>query len=352
MTGRRRAAGPVAAGLLALLATGAGPRPPSAADAPVMLTWQPAGAAEGFRLAVPRSDLAGFLAERAATLEAERAALQRRAAEALAQDLAMLEVALLRGLPDFADWAYGWVESYVTAYVVLGEVLSGQLAPGPEGRPRPWRAYRTALDGVVAERFAALMVAPAGLQDWQAGAQARLEAVLREGWAASLSAEQTAWDAFLGRRAKVAGRGVAEPGCTVAAPTALLPVPSPGVPDENLRMTLRAVRPFAGRGGLLALRLGLGAGAAEITGLVGVVLQPSLTGIASIASGFLTLWTGDWLLSRIDGAVNRAGFEAAAVGAVRGIRAEVEAGAGAALAASLEAAFAARRGCAGEVTPA
>ncbi len=342
-----------AAALLALLAVGAGPsldRTDVAAN--VVLAWQPTAAPEAFRLTVPRSALAAFLEERGAALEAERDAMLRRATEALAHEYAAFEAALIRGLPDFTDWAYGWVESYVTAYVVLGEVIGQQVAPGPDGRMPPWQSYRAALDGVVADRFEALILRPADLPAWRTRAQARLDAVLRDAWSASLLAEGEAWERFLVQQGRITGRGVPSPGCTISPPAVTLPVPMPASPDQPALMTLRAARPFAGRGALLALRLGSGAGAAELTGLLGTVVQPSISGIASLASGFLTLWIGDWLLSQLDGALHRGNFTAAVSEAVVAQRAAAEAETRAALEAALDTAFASRRGCASEVVPA
>jgi hypothetical protein len=334
---------------LALLAIGAGPgAPPPPAEA--ALVWQASGATEAFRLVVPSHALAEFLAMREAALREERASLRRRAEEALSHDFAALESALLRGLPDFADWAYGWVESYVTAYVVLGDVVGRQVAPGPEGRLAPWEDYRRALDALVAERFGEVVVRPAGLDRWAEATGARLGAVLEAGWAASLASEGVAWEGFLAKEARVTGRFAPGTGCAASLPAVALPPATPEAPDHGGLMTLRALRPFVGRGGLIALRLGVGGGSGEVTGLVMTLLQPSFSGLASAVTGVVGLWAGDWIISRLDAALHRGRFEAAVASAIAAHRATAMAASLAAVEEALAAAYASRTRCAGPVT--
>jgi hypothetical protein len=327
-------------------------RPVAGESGEATILW-PAGDGSIFRVALSRGALAGFLLQREAALEAERARLADRIAEAVEVELALLFNGMMGQLPSYADWAYGWLDSYVAAYFILGRVAESQLTAD---RPAIGTALRNAMQGVVTEQFEALVLAPALPPAALAAAAARLQALFDTGWAESLVEEQRAWDRLLAREARVLGHQVGL--ATAYSPVAACPgltgsmadrsvapnLSQLAAPDQTGLFALRFIRPFAARGAILVARFGLASGPAT-EGLFDILVRPSLAAIRGLAATTVLLWTGDYLLNRIDSLLHRGGFEDQLIMLLAGLRQQETERLRQELGAALDIAHAARLRC-------
>lgn len=296
--------------VLTLLGITLTPPKSPAAEQRAVLHWRP-GEVEGFVLSVPRPQLEVFLASRQIALAAELDKVAAQAAAIAEEETAHLASVLLRHLSSYGDWAYGWVESYVTAYLVAGRAIDRHL--NSERRDNSIvQDYRAELIALAAARFHDAVLRPAEADARLAAAAQRVVSAVEDGWASSLAEERAAWRGFIAREAQVLGRTSSD---TEMRCTPTLPLPhvqgriEPAY-DESLLM-LRAARPFIGRGALLSFRLMAGgAFRAEPTAMLAVVMQPSVGLASTIAATTLSLWGGDWMLSRLDEILHRGDFEA------------------------------------------
>lgn len=296
--------------LVAALAIGPASAPRAAGEgAEAVLLWR-AGPDDAFRIVVPRAALVAFQAERRAVARAEAEAARVAGRALLEADIAAAAQALMREVPGFSEWAYGWVESYVIAYKAVG-----RAAGAFDGETGLAEAYRAAVGGIVGEQLRVSMLGPAAIETRLAAAAGRLQAMLESRRRSAQLAEEAAWGAFLasaGRVARLPAEAVPGDACPAPglASLAAMPITDPSEAQLDL-MVLRAARPFLGRAGLFALRLTvLGGSSGEVAGLVGALVQPSVAGFLALSGTTLALWAGDLALSRIDAAIHRAEFEA------------------------------------------
>jgi hypothetical protein len=312
MTAARPRARLVGAALVLVAALAIGPaRAPHAAGegAEAVLLWR-AGPDEAFRVVVPRAALVSFRDGRRAAARAEADAARAAGQSLLAAEIAAAAQALMREVPGFSEWAYGWVESYVIAYKAVG-----RAAGAFDGETGLAEAYRAAVGGIVGEQLRLSVLGPAATEARLTAAAERLQVLLETRRRSAQLAEEAAWGAFLasaGRVARLPAEAVPRDACPAPTLASLgaMPIADPSDAQLDL-MVLRAARPFLGRAGLFALRLTvLGGSSGEVAGLVGALVQPSVAGFAALSGTTLALWAGDLALSRIDAALHRAEFEA------------------------------------------
>ncbi len=217
-----------------------------------------------------RAAPAGTHAREAAALAAEAEALAAMATRLLTDAAVMRLGAAREGVPRFGDWAYGWVQSYVTSYRILARAASGlaQSVVDPQDGDLVARLAEEMAEPLRAEfrtRVLAPVLATGGYGDDLAHIGAAIDA---------------AWDAAL--RAS-------------AARLARLPAGTDGS-----AAFLRSVRPLAARLGAVLVRI------SEVGSVVA----------AGIAGGVGVAWGVDWLFNRVDAALNRSSFEAQALEAI------------------------------------
>lgn len=291
--------------------------------AQVGLTQSPPASAEilwhaddgtAFRMSVPRDAAERFAAERRMVAEQAVAALDARLRASAEDEAAAVARRMMAGLPDFADWLYGWVDSYVASYMIavraaqsVGEAVRG-------GEPvRPVASLEAAMHAVVGEQFRRRVVDPAAPGPAMTAAAERLDSILDRELRRLGAIERAAWDAFVRREGTVLGRADAPPaacdGATVAASSESR-LSALQLDQDNL-VALRFLRPYAARGALVGLRAGFG----DALGLPGgsglsVAALAAPGALLTLAATTAVVWSLDWLINRADAALNRAELEA------------------------------------------
>ena len=321
MAGRARLYAGLSAGLVAaalLLPLPPGAEPASRVNVP----WQAADGAL-WHVGLTRASVDAFLAQRETRLLAEQDALVAEVTRAIDAELAVLFGGLLSRLPAYADWVYGWIDSYIAAYRVLGGFAREQLETRGAD---PAGTLNAKMQAVAKERFEALVLAPVLQEEALDAASRRLHGLLDHTWRQSLARDEAAWEAFLtgepsrSARPAPAASSPAPPHACDAASLAAVDesgrrfFPGPDritTPEQSDLLALRFGRPFAARGAILAVRLGMGfGGAAFPAGPLALIGQVNPGVVTAVIATTAVLWCGDYLINYIDGALNRATFEA------------------------------------------
>jgi hypothetical protein len=270
-----------------------------------------------------RNAPADALAALEAALAEEAARLRHTTARQLG-DAAAMRLAMAReGVPAFGDWAYDWVQSYITSYRVLALAAKGLAEGVVEGDPDSLVERIT--DGMampVREAFRSRVLAPA-IPPEALVADLRHVSLLVDGaWAEALAA--AARDAGQWPVSAVAAAPridfVAAAASVGAAMVAVAPAdPLALIVEEGAdagTVFLRSMRPMAARLGAVVVRLSETGSILATTGAFGYALG-GLPGVAVGAAGGIGLsWGIDWLFNRVDASLNRRAFEAQALEAI------------------------------------
>lgn len=215
-------------------------------------------------------------------------------------------------VPEFGDWAYGWAQSYLTSYRIIGRALSrlGDAAvheriPDPE-----------ALAHDLAEPVRAAFRDRVTEPSFGDGAFRRDMAYIAR---------------------TLAGQWPSCPNLEVRLSEALALDPADRLAEAAGAETvfLRSLRPMAARLGAVTLRV---SEAGSVVGALGYLgwSAAGVPGIVAGAAGGIGLaWGVDWMINRVDAGLNRAGFEAQAQRAIGIAEASVLADGTAALRAAL-----------------
>jgi hypothetical protein len=277
------------------------------------------------------------------------------AARLLADAAAMRLAAVREAVPGFGDWAYDWVQSYMTAYRVLGLAARG-LAEGVAEADAAALPDRIALAMAipVREAFRSRVLDPAIPPEALAADRAHVAALVDGAWQQAV--------ATLARQAAMFPRAITiAPGAVAAARLDFAAVARPIAPTlaeagpadplallaeegaEGGMVFLRAMRPMAARLGALALRVSEAGSVVATGGAFGYALAGSPGVALGLAGGIGLSWGVDWALNRMDSALNREAFEAQALAAIDRAERRLAAQGGAAVAAALAARRAALR---------
>jgi hypothetical protein len=293
---------------------------------------------------VPRDQLAAW----DAALAEEAARLQAMAARLLADAAAMRLAPAREAVPAFGDWAYDWVQSYMTAYRVLGLAARGLAEGLAEADAALPDRIAQAMAVPVREAFRARVLAPAIPPEALAADRLHVATLVDDAWRQAVAA--VAREAALFPRAiTIAPGAVAATRLDLAAaarPTA--PLLADGGPVDPLALLaeegadgssvfLRAMRPMAARLGALALRVSEAGSLVATGGAFGYALAGSPGVALGLAGGIGLSWGVDWALNRVDAALNREAFEAQALEAIGRTEQRLAAQGGAAVAAALAA---------------
>ncbi|MBU8536959.1 hypothetical protein ACFOD3_03865 [Falsiroseomonas tokyonensis] len=294
------------------------------------------------------------LAEWDERLGAEAARLQSMAHRLLADAAAMRLAAAREAVPAFGDWAYGWVQSYMTAYRVLGLAARG-LAEGvaqADAQSLPERIAQ-GMATPVREEFRNRVLAPAIPPESLAEDRAHVAALVSAEWRRALEgvARQAA---ALPRVALIAPGAVSVPRLDLAAAARPLADwqeagldPLALVVEEGAdtgTVFLRSMRPMAARLGAVVLRVSEAGSLVATGGAFGYALGGTPGVALGVAGGVGLSWGLDWVLNRVDSALNREAFEAQALEAIGRAETRLADEGRAAIAAALAARQAALRG--------
>lgn len=278
----------------------------------------------------------------------------------LLADAAAMRLAPARErVPGFGDWAYGWVQSYVTSYRVLMRGAVG-LADAVAGRgevPDPaWIAEEMAAP--IRQEFRSRVLAPA-MEEGGFGADlAHIGAAMDAEWARALAASARALRAL-------PAAGTTTPVATLdlaAASQPLAPALVASAPDDPMTVIaeegadsgmvfMRSLRPMAARLGAVAVRVSEAGSLIATGGAFGYALAGLPGTVFGLATGVGASWGIDWLFNKLDATLNRSAFEAQALEAIGNAERRLVAEADRAIATALQARLDALTGAAGRVCP-
>ncbi|WP_203069982.1 hypothetical protein [Falsiroseomonas ponticola] len=269
----------------------------------------------------------------------------RDMAARLLADAATMRLAPARErVPRFGDWAYGWVQSYVTSYRVLVRGAVG-LADALAGRgevPDPARIAEE-MAAPIREEFRLRVLYPA-LEEGGFGADlAHVGAVVDAEWARALDAAA--------RRLRALPPGTGQPVAVLdlaAAARPLAPALAAAAPDDPMAVIaeegaetgmvfMRSLRPMAARLGAVVVRVSEAGSIVATGGVFGYAMAGLPGTVIGVASGIGASWGIDWLFNKLDATLNRTAFEAQALEAIGNAERRLAAEATQATAAALQA---------------
>jgi hypothetical protein len=266
---------------------------------------------------------AGTHAAERAALDAEATVIAGLAARLLADAAAMRLGPARERVPGFGDWAYGWVQSYVTSYRILWRGASGVVhSVATEGEvPLAAHIAEEMAEPIRAE-FRARVLLPALGEDSFAADLAHVGAAVDAAWGAALAASaariarlpQAAGPPTHGLNLAAAALPMA-PGLVAAAPADPMALLAEDGADGGT-VFLRSMRPMAARLAAVAVRLTEAGSVVAAGGAFGFALAGMPGTLVGIGTGIGASWAIDWLINRLDASLNRASFEAQAIEAI------------------------------------
>lgn len=305
----------------------------------------------------------GTLAATAAALGADATELHAFAGRLLADAAAMRMAAARERVPPFGDWAYGWVQSYVTSYRVLSHGALGavqSLAGNGE-----WPRLSTIADEMAApirEEFRSRVLAPSMEDGAFESDLAHVGQVVDRAWRRGLDGTAATLSALPVMAAGTAAGGTSpvvriDLRAAMAPLTPAILVSAPADPlalvaeegADTVTIFVRSMRPMAARLGAAVMRISEAGSIVTASGAFGFALGGVPGTAIGVAGGVGASWAIDWVFNRVDASMNRAAFEAQALEAIDRAQHRLAAnGAGAtaaALAARMEALLPGPGGC-------
>ena len=258
----------------------------------------------------------------------EEATRLRDTAHRVMADAAAMRLAPARErVPAFGDWAYGWAQSYITAYRVLGlAVRSAAESVAETGQVPLVDRIAAGMATPVREAFRTRVLEPTIPPDALNADLLHTGAVVEASWHVALG-EAAAELATMPVVTAPAERGAAPRLDFAAAAAAVTPTLAELAPSDPLALIveegadtgmvfLRSMRPMASRLGAVAVRLSE-AGSVVAAGSTFGYAIGGMPGVALGAAGGIGLsWGIDWAFNRVDAAFNRPTFEAQALEAI------------------------------------
>jgi hypothetical protein len=340
--------GPASSTLLPAMATAAEPLPQAgAAGEPagtsnVVFAWRDD---QGVlrRTGIERAHYDEFVSAQQRQLEADARAMSSSRARRLRADLTPIFEEIDERVPAYADWAFDWWTSWILLAQTFRWTWEGMMTGSPFDMPDRVQAR---LVREIELQFAARVIEPATLESKMEAALSASETISRDESSARCGKYQRALAEFVRREAgRVERQDPAQgwvpdpswdaraagfaPLCDTAGIADQPPVSARPEFSQLLELTgadspindviVRLARPFATKLisfivlPVIAAAL-LGGFLLPLFGLLPNVLANIVTGILTGAAGaliigFATSTSVDWLLSRTDAALNRAGFE-------------------------------------------
>ncbi len=269
----------------------------------------------------------GTHAQALAVLAQEAQSLEQYAARLGADAAAMRLAAAREQVPRFGDWAYGWVQSYVTSYRVLarGVVELARSAAGEEGESGASLSARLTeeMAGPIREEFRRTVLEPVTRDGGLAADMTHLGRLLDVAWGRAVESQGVALAALPAARRSDGALWLDL--STAARPLApLLAAALPADPVSLLMaegadtstVFLRSMRPMAARLGAVLVRVSEAGSIVATGGAFGYALGGMPGTVAGVAGGVGISWAFDWLFNRVDAALNKGAFEAQALEAI------------------------------------
>lgn len=256
-------------------------------------------------------------------LEQESVRLAGFAARLLADAAAMRLAPAREGVPGFGDWAYGWVQSYVTSYRILLRGVTS-LARSVTAEDETPLANRIAEEMAepMREEFRSRVLVPVLGDGGFATDLAHVAAAVDAAWDAALAASA----ARLAVLPPAAGapRHLLDLAAAARPRMTAILAAAPGDPLALLAedgadggtVFLRSMRPMAARLGAVMVRLSEAGSLVAAGGGLGFAVGGVPGTVIGVSGGIGASWAIDWLLNRLDASLNRASFEAQAIEAI------------------------------------
>ncbi|MDB5415139.1 MAG: hypothetical protein JWR10_3474 [Rubritepida sp.] len=196
-------------------------------------------------------------------------------------------------VPAFGDWAYGWGQSYLTSYRIIGRALAriGDAA-AQERIPDPEALVHDLAEPVRAAFRERVTVPSLGDGGFQRD-MAHIARTLAERWPTCPGLEV--------RLAEVLG---------------LDPAGRLAEASGAETIFLRSMRPMAARLGAVTLRVSEAGSVVAALGYLGWGAAGAPGVVAGVTGGIGLAWGVDWMINRVDAGLNRASFEARAQQAI------------------------------------
>ena len=307
--------------VFAMLAAGCIPGGMPGAAAEILAVTTPDGRC------TPRHAAEGTLAAIADARRADAAELHALAGRLLADAAAMRMAAPRERVPPFGDWAYGWVQSYVTSYRVLshGAIGAAQSLAG-QGE---WPTLSRIADEMAAPirgEFRSRVLAPSMEEGGFESDLAHVGQVVDRAWRRSLDGTATMLSALPAVDGDAARSGIARIDLRAAAAsmTPAIVASAPADPlalvaeegADSVTVFMRSMRPMAARLGAVVMRVSEAGSIVTASGAFGFALGGVPGTAIGITGGVGASWAIDWVFNRVDASMNRAALEAQALQAI------------------------------------
>jgi len=293
------------------------------------------------RAGVGRAHYDEFVEAQQRQMETDARAMSALRTSRLRAGLAPIFEEIDERIPAYADWAFDWWTSWILLAKTFRWSWEGMMAGSPFDMPD---RVQLRLVNEIEQQFAGRVVEPTALESKIASALKVAQASLREEFLARCGKYQRALAEFVRREARQVERldpaqgwipdpswdaraagfaplcdGADKPSQPTASPEFAQSLELTGADSPVNNVILRLARPFATKLisfivlPVVAAAL-LGGFLLPLFGLLPSVLANIVTGILTGAAGaliigFATSTSVDWVLSRTDEALNRAGFE-------------------------------------------
>lgn len=308
---------------------------PASASETILLRIQADGPGGSVRCDLRRAPT-GTAARESGALAAAADAVHAQGLRLLSDAAAMRLSEAREAVPPFADWAYGWVQSYVTSYRILGRAVT-ELANSALHANEQGLTARLAEEMAepLRSEFRIRVLGPVLAQDGIGADFAHVGWVVDQAWSRHIG-QATARLAMLprapegsavDRRIDLAAAGAPlAPLLAAASPADMKDLIAEEGTDSSAAF-LRSVRPLAARLGLVLVRISEVGSLMAASGAFGFALGGMAGTASGVVGGVGIAWGVDWMFNRVDAIVNRTAFEAQALEAIaRAERRMVEGG--------------------------
>lgn len=291
--------------------------PVPAMVATVQLPWlAPDGTA--YTVGVPLPDLTEFLANRSVALAEEERQLSAGAGDQMRAEGGVVLNRILARVPAYADWVYGWVDSYVAAFRVIGRGVHAWSQSSP-GSPQAelMAALSQAMSEIGSAEFERRVLLPAQPAANLETADRRAQSTLASEWQRVLARDRMRWLTLLSAHASAARRAEWPTTRSATACTAKLvagdvrafdsgDVAAKAAAAQQDLFALRVTRPFATRLGAIAARLVVGGLSATGVSVAGIGGATTAGGVAlSFVATSGVVWSIDYGLNWLDAELHR-----------------------------------------------
>lgn len=204
-------------------------------------------------------------------------------------------------VPAFGAWAYDWVQSYITSYRMLSQlIVSLADAASDEVLPRATGIVERMAEPM-REEFRKRVVEPAERNGNLASDLRQIGSIVDIAWVEAMQ------DA-LRKLPQSPASPVMSPGFATQAPETTWSM-ALEIGDDPTAVFVRSIRPMAARVGVFVVRATEVGSAFATGGSIGYALGGASGLALGTVAGIGIYWGFDWVLNRLDAAWNRVEFE-------------------------------------------